>query len=191
MSFAFSSSTSVEYDTTPGSSTSTVPGPGALTGKAIKALGVATLKGFGRLVMAGRWVAIVHTFPHTDEQAQRIRHIDEIYDDLLEFSRPGIYSHDVNAKAMGLILAQIGADVANEEEYHIYIACNASLLDVTGYEESRMFVASHPIASLWPIHVVNSKHNLFPFKIRREALLLGPDSDVSFVDHSPFIGISL
>ncbi|KNZ72711.1 hypothetical protein J132_02145 [Termitomyces sp. J132] len=88
-SFAVSSPTYSlwEYETTPGSSTSTVPGPGALTGKAVKALGMATLRGFDRLVMARHWVAIAHAFPHTDEQAQRIRHIDKIYDDLLEFSR--------------------------------------------------------------------------------------------------------
>lgn len=86
MSFASSLSQS---DTISGSSTSAVfvSGPGALTGKAVRALGVATLRGFGRLVMARHWATVVHAFPHSDQQAQRIRHIDDIYDDLLEFSR--------------------------------------------------------------------------------------------------------
>ncbi|KAG6919784.1 hypothetical protein DXG01_001623 [Tephrocybe rancida] len=90
LSFALSRTStrsSTEYDTTPGSSTSTVAGPGALTGKVVKALGVVTLKGFGRLVMARHWASVAHAFPHTDEQAPRIRHVDAIYADLLEFSR--------------------------------------------------------------------------------------------------------
>ncbi|KAG6877077.1 hypothetical protein C0993_010464 [Termitomyces sp. T159_Od127] len=283
---SFASSLS-EYDTTSGSSISTiiVPGPGALTGKAVKALGVATLKGFGRIIMARHWATVVHAFPHTDEQAQKMRHINEIYDDLLEFSRPGMYSHDVNSRAMGLILAQIGAgqtrfliraltrwhpvelyillsgtltqlahswnpllrgvfsspltrsytDVPSDKwqyenpalvlvlffskvirssaracrvvldvgyldflvsllhhylhsDYNLYLACNASLLDITGYGETRFRVASHPIVSLWP---TGYKCDLFPFKVRREALLLGPDSDVALVERSPFSEISL
>ncbi|KAG6840097.1 hypothetical protein C0991_008995 [Blastosporella zonata] len=261
---------STEYDSTPGSSTSTVPGPGALTGKVVKALGIATLKGFGRLVMARHWAVVVHAFPHRDEQEIR----DEIYQDLLEFSRPGLYSHDINRRAMALIMAQIGAgqtrhliralsqwhtvelhillsgiltqlahlwnpslrgifssplsrsytdsqgvirssahacrivldvgfldvllsvnyhfyfnDVKSEDICHLYIACNASLLDITGYEESRWFVARHPIATQWPSH--QGRHNVFPFKIRRQALLLGPESDVALDEHSPFIGLSL
>ncbi|KAF5387900.1 hypothetical protein D9615_000815 [Tricholomella constricta] len=105
-----SSYPSTECETTSGtcSSTSTVPGPGALTGKALKALGVATLRGFGRIVMARRLSAVGHTFPHTDEEASRIRHINALYDDLLEFSRPGMYSDEVNGRILALILAQIG-----------------------------------------------------------------------------------
>ncbi|KAG5723709.1 hypothetical protein E4T56_gene10003, partial [Termitomyces sp. T112] len=80
-------------------------------------------------------------------------------------------------------------DIKNDEEYYLYIACNASLLDITGYKENRCFVASHPITSLWPTSV--AERNLFSFKIRCEALLLGPDSDVVFVERSHFIGISL
>ncbi|KAG6836025.1 hypothetical protein H0H93_012170 [Arthromyces matolae] len=292
LSFASSSSiSSANYDTTPGSSTTTVPGPGALTGKAVKALGAVTLKGFELLVMARHWAAITHAFPHTDDQALRTRRIDDLYDDLLEFSRPGMYSHDVNDRALGLILAQIGAgqtqylvkalsrwysvelhillssiltqvahlwnpslrglfssplstaytnsqgwekqefpilrlilflsrlirssvstcrvvldvgfldvlvalchnfddgSIANDAEYHLYIACNASLLDITGYEENRWVVARHPIASLWPIP--SRQIDLFPFKLRREALLLGPDSDVALIERSPFFGISI
>ncbi|KAG6844009.1 hypothetical protein H0H87_010732 [Tephrocybe sp. NHM501043] len=301
LSFASSSRlsahSSTEYDTTPGSSTSTVAGPGALAGKAVKALGVATLKGFERLVMARHWAAVTHAFPHTDQQAHGIRHIDEVYWDLLEFSRPGMYSHNVNRRAMALIMAQIGAgetrhlikaltrwhavelhillsgiltqlahlwnpslsgvfssplshsytasqgwigiespllrliffiskvvrssawacrvvlDVGfldvlfslnhhhfyrhhhhhrgaeNDEVHHLYIACNALLLDITGYQESRWFVARHPIASTWPTY--EDTPNVFPFKIRRRALFLGPDSDVALDEQSPFVGITL
>jgi hypothetical protein len=71
------------------SSSSTVPGPGALTGKALKALGEVTLRGLDRIVMARHLSTVIHSFPHTDVEASNIQNIQEIYDDLLEFSRYG------------------------------------------------------------------------------------------------------
>ncbi|RDB19867.1 hypothetical protein Hypma_013011 [Hypsizygus marmoreus] len=297
----FSSYPSTECETTSGSSTSTVPGPGALTGKALKALGVATLRGLGRIVMAKHLATVTHSFPHTDEQASSIRNIDAIYDDLLEFSRPGMYSAETSDKALGIILSQIGMGqtrflikalsrwhsvevhilllriliqlaplwnpslklVFSSPLFHLYsetqpwghlspvrlvlflsrvirssswacqaaldvgfldvlmaichnyefktsnitksgrdayplpynykhllIACNAALLDVTAYPEYRSVVASHPISSMWPKHSISPVDTL-PFTMRREALLLGPDTDVTFDDHSPYITLSL
>lgn len=120
-----SSSLSTGGETTSGSSTSTVPGPGALTGKALKALGKVTLRGLDRIVMAKHLSTVVHSFPHTDKEAANIQSIQEIYDDLLEFSRcvvvrwlhnfsstehcrPGMYSADIGDRALGFILRQIG-----------------------------------------------------------------------------------
>lgn len=81
-----SSSPSTEY-TTSGSSSSTIPGPGAITGKAVKALGRATLRGFDRIIIAKHLATITRIFPHTDEEGSHIRNINSTYDDLLEFSR--------------------------------------------------------------------------------------------------------
>ncbi|KAF9458494.1 hypothetical protein BDZ94DRAFT_1270583 [Collybia nuda] len=94
--------------TTSGSSSSTIPGPGAITGKAVKALGKATLRGFDRIIIARHLATITRIFPHTDEEGARIRNIEGIYDDLLEFSRPGMYSVEIRHKALGYILGQIG-----------------------------------------------------------------------------------
>lgn len=69
------------------SSSTTVPGPGAVTGKAIKALGTFTLRGLDRVIIYTRIKSIVSRFPHTDEQAMGIRGIDETYNIILELSR--------------------------------------------------------------------------------------------------------
>lgn len=82
-----SSFPSIGGETNSGSSSSTVPGPGALTGKALKALGKVTLRGFDRIVMNRHLTTVIHSFPHTDAEASNIQNIQEIYDDLLEFSR--------------------------------------------------------------------------------------------------------
>lgn len=103
-----SSFPSIGGETNSGSSSSTVPGPGALTGKALKALGKVTLRGFDRIVMNRHLTTVIHSFPHTDAEASNIQNIQEIYDDLLEFSRPGMYSADTGERAIGIILRQIG-----------------------------------------------------------------------------------
>ncbi|KAG5636962.1 hypothetical protein H0H81_006266 [Sphagnurus paluster] len=95
------------YEISPGSSTSTIPGPGALTGKAIKALGTATLRGLGRVTMARHLAAVMRAFPHTDEEASRLQDIDNIYDDLLEFSRPDMYNEAICGRTLAFILKQI------------------------------------------------------------------------------------
>lgn len=124
VSLAESSSQSIGGETTSGSSSSTVPGPGALTGKAVKALGKVTLRGLDRIVMAKHLATVIHSFPHTDKEASNVQNIQEIYDDLLEFSRyifplfsaqslsiqhrPGMYTTGICDKALGFILRQIG-----------------------------------------------------------------------------------
>ncbi|TFK43967.1 hypothetical protein BDQ12DRAFT_731921 [Crucibulum laeve] len=97
-----------EYEKSTISSSSTVPGPGALTGRAVKALGEVTLRGFGHLVMLKHFSSMTHSFPHTDEQASHIKNVSELYGDLLEFARVDLYSGDILQKSLRIILTQIG-----------------------------------------------------------------------------------
>jgi hypothetical protein len=66
---------------------STVPGLGSLSGKAIKALGNLTLRGIDRVIISAQVNSILSKFPHTDDQVAEIKDIDDIYDRILELSR--------------------------------------------------------------------------------------------------------
>ncbi|KAF7333273.1 hypothetical protein MSAN_02421800 [Mycena sanguinolenta] len=96
------------YETSSGSSSSTVPGPGALSGKAIKALGRMTLRGIDHLVIRRQLSVIAHHFPLPDVKAALAKDPDEIYADALEFSRQGLYREEINRRALQLLLRQIG-----------------------------------------------------------------------------------
>ncbi|KAJ6526670.1 hypothetical protein B0H19DRAFT_544231 [Mycena capillaripes] len=96
------------YETTSGSSSSTVPGPGALSGKAIKALGRVTIRGIDHFVILRQLSVITQRFPLPDKKAAFVKHVEEIYANALEFSRQGLYREEVNRKAMTLLLGQIG-----------------------------------------------------------------------------------
>ncbi|KAJ6542205.1 hypothetical protein DFH09DRAFT_46967 [Mycena vulgaris] len=96
------------YETVSGSSSSTVPGPGALTGKAIKALGRVTIRGIDHFVILRQLSVIANHFPLPDNKAPFVKHIEEIYAHTLEFSRQGIYREEINGKALRLLLGQIG-----------------------------------------------------------------------------------
>ncbi|KAJ7436891.1 hypothetical protein B0H11DRAFT_2108939 [Mycena galericulata] len=102
------SAASSTYETTSGSSSSTVPGPGALSGKAIKALGRVTIRGIDHFVIIRQLSVIAHHFPLPDEKAMFTKHIREIYAHVLEFSRRGLYRQEINRKAHTLLLGQIG-----------------------------------------------------------------------------------
>ncbi|KAJ7440610.1 hypothetical protein FB451DRAFT_126070 [Mycena latifolia] len=96
------------YESLSGSSSSTVPGPGALTGKAIKALGRVTIRGIDHFVILRQLSVIASHFPLPDEKAAVIKQIEEIYAHALEFSRQGLYRVEINRKALRLLLGQIG-----------------------------------------------------------------------------------
>ncbi|KAJ7779431.1 hypothetical protein DFH07DRAFT_936265, partial [Mycena maculata] len=96
------------YETASWSSSSTVPGPGALTGKVIKALGRVTIRGIDHFVIVRQLAVIAHHFPLSDEKAELIRDVDGIYADVLEFSRQGLYREEINRKSLRLLLGQIG-----------------------------------------------------------------------------------
>ncbi|KAJ7290062.1 hypothetical protein C8J57DRAFT_336438 [Mycena rebaudengoi] len=101
-------SPSSTYETSSGSSSSTIPGPGALAGKAIKALGRVTIRGIDHFVILRQLSVIAQHFPLLDQKASLINHVEEIYAHVLEFSRQGLYREEVNGKALRLLLGQIG-----------------------------------------------------------------------------------
>ncbi|KAJ6453373.1 hypothetical protein C8R45DRAFT_1083102 [Mycena sanguinolenta] len=107
-SFSPGTSRTSTYETSSGSSSSTVPGPGALSGKAIKALGGLTLRGIDHLVIRRQLSVIANHFPLPDVKAALVKHPDEIYANALEFSRQGLYREEINRRALRLLLGQIG-----------------------------------------------------------------------------------
>jgi hypothetical protein len=66
---------------------STIPGIGSLSGKAIKALGNSALWGLQRFIISTHINAILTKFPHSNAQARDIEGIQEIYGIVLELSR--------------------------------------------------------------------------------------------------------
>lgn len=69
------------------STTHTIPGPGALSGKAILALGKATLRGAEIIIIRRRLQVISSKFPHWN--FDNIKGIERMYRDIMEFSRFG------------------------------------------------------------------------------------------------------
>lgn len=67
------------------STSHTIPGPGALSGKAIHALGRATLRGAEYLIVRGRFQVISSKFPHMN--SDDIKGIERMYEEVLELSR--------------------------------------------------------------------------------------------------------
>jgi hypothetical protein len=66
-------------------STSTIWGPGTLSGKAIEAFGEATLRGVENLVIRRKLVSLRSHFPHDNGTVNR--KIEQIYNDVLELTR--------------------------------------------------------------------------------------------------------
>ncbi|RDB20023.1 hypothetical protein Hypma_013045 [Hypsizygus marmoreus] len=101
---AFTSSSALTSSTSSGS---TIPGLGALSGKAILALGKVTLRGAEYIVIQRRLANITSKFPHTG--AANIKNIEHIYDDLLELSRRDLYSDTVRDRVLQILLVQIAS----------------------------------------------------------------------------------
>ncbi|PPQ92762.1 hypothetical protein CVT25_003871 [Psilocybe cyanescens] len=95
---------SSQYTTT---TDSTIPGPGALGGKAIKALGKLTIRGIDRVIITARLRSITSKFPHSNEQASSIKGIREMYNVILELCRSGMYNDELRKKALQLLVVQI------------------------------------------------------------------------------------
>ncbi|KAJ7058721.1 hypothetical protein C8F01DRAFT_1255138 [Mycena amicta] len=156
------SSRSDSYETTSGSSSSTVPGPGELSGKAIKALGRVTIRGIDHFVIQRQLAVISSRFPLTDAAPtttttvnlkERDAEVREMYLDLLEFSRPGLYREEVNKKALRLLLVQI----ALGETLHLIRG-----LAQWDKLELRLFLSEVLIqlAPLWHPGIPHSAHSL-------------------------------
>ncbi|KAF9463077.1 hypothetical protein BDZ94DRAFT_1322157 [Collybia nuda] len=97
---------SSNYSVTTVSTSSTVPGPGALSGKAILALGKATLRGAENLMIRRRLQAIDEKFPHNNED--EFPEAERMYQDVLELSRRDMYPDVHRSRALRIILVQIG-----------------------------------------------------------------------------------
>lgn len=102
---------------------STIPGPGALSGKAILALGKGTLRVAEHILIRRRLSVISSKFPHKNDT--RLEGINQMYDDLLELSRYGgikspfwkanfcyrldLYTESIRGQAVILLIVQIGS----------------------------------------------------------------------------------
>ncbi|KAG7097548.1 hypothetical protein E1B28_004886 [Marasmius oreades] len=93
--------------TTNSSSVGTIVGPGSLSGKAIYKLGKITLKGVEQVAIYRRLSTISFYFPHRD--STYVNGIEQMYLDLLELSRPEMYSNGIHFQASGMVMAQIGS----------------------------------------------------------------------------------
>ncbi|KAG7097527.1 hypothetical protein E1B28_004870 [Marasmius oreades] len=82
-------------------------GPGSVAGKAIYRLGKITLKGVEQVAIYRRLSTISSHFPHWD--SSNVNGIEQMYIDLLELSRPDMYSKGIRFQALAMILAQIGS----------------------------------------------------------------------------------
>ncbi|KAF9458476.1 hypothetical protein BDZ94DRAFT_1239966 [Collybia nuda] len=96
-------STTTDTDST----SRTIPGPGALSGKAVLALGKATLHGAEVIIIRRRVQVISSKFPHKDED--NVKGIESMYEDILELSRRDLYSDVIRTRALHVILVQIGS----------------------------------------------------------------------------------
>lgn len=103
---------------------STIPGLGEISGRAILALGKFTLRGAEYLVIRRRLDTISANFPHRN--ANQITGIEQMYNDILELSRfvharfwptcwayskerRDLYHEAIRARALSIILVQIGS----------------------------------------------------------------------------------
>ncbi|TFK38742.1 hypothetical protein BDQ12DRAFT_683255 [Crucibulum laeve] len=84
---------------------STMWGPGTLAGKAILALGEATMRGSEHLVILKRLVSITARFPCRDEDTSK--KVLRMMSDVVELARPGLYPKQYRSKALRCILLQI------------------------------------------------------------------------------------
>ncbi|KAJ7194933.1 hypothetical protein GGX14DRAFT_404292 [Mycena pura] len=95
------------YTTT---SSSTIWGPGALAGKAILALGKATVRAVEQVIILRRLATIRAHLPCTDDDGgSESEFMGRLFDDLLELSRPELYPDSIRHSAMELVLIQVAS----------------------------------------------------------------------------------
>ncbi|KAJ4473652.1 hypothetical protein J3R30DRAFT_703078 [Lentinula aciculospora] len=117
----FSTVTASTEDTTETeSSATTVWGPGTLSGRAIKSLGEASLRGVEKLLVRWRLAKINAILPGLASGSPSLKNpasgeqLEKIYDDLLELSRLNFYDAKVRQKALKLIMMQIASREASQ-----------------------------------------------------------------------------
>lgn len=121
---SFTTSTfSTLYTTT---SSSTIPGIGSTSGKAIRALGKTILRGADHITIRATLSVLARHLPLSDADAKHLdyKYVQKLFNDVLELSRyvsffsyfenahhscrPDFYRSEFENKAMGFVLAQIG-----------------------------------------------------------------------------------
>ncbi|KAF7367819.1 hypothetical protein MSAN_00846300 [Mycena sanguinolenta] len=116
------------YTTT---SSSTQWGPGALAGKAFRAMGKAVLRSAEHIVISRRLSAIRAALPRLEDDQQIC---ERMFDDLLELSRLALYPEAFRVEAMQMLVAQI----ASEDTYYLW--CSFSKWEID-HEELVAFLS--------------------------------------------------
>ncbi|KAG6902437.1 hypothetical protein C0995_016616 [Termitomyces sp. Mi166 len=89
------------------SSGSTIPGPGAITGRVIKAIGNIAVVGIDNVIIKRRMATYRTLFPHGRYVDQTEDDGWEMYSEILEFTRPGFYPPSIRKDALDLLMIQI------------------------------------------------------------------------------------
>ncbi|KAF5367665.1 hypothetical protein D9757_010994 [Collybiopsis confluens] len=89
-------------------SSSTIPGLGALSGKVIKRLGSAVVNQFDAVLIRRRLSQIENVFRMHSDNAMGPDSVRGLYSDILELSRP-VYSLSIRTRALRLIMGRVGA----------------------------------------------------------------------------------
>ncbi|KAF5384471.1 hypothetical protein D9757_006436 [Collybiopsis confluens] len=90
-----------------GSSLRTFMGLGSLSGKLLYNFGKLALKGYEFVIISRRLSFISSKFPHT--RSERIPGLTNMYRDILELSRPGLYPDSYRLQALQILMAQIAS----------------------------------------------------------------------------------
>ncbi|KAJ7136290.1 hypothetical protein C8R46DRAFT_1135272 [Mycena filopes] len=109
------------YVTVPSHTTTiTQWGPGALSGKAIRAMGKAVLRGVDYLVISRRLSRMKAVMPCRDNDLAERPDWRQMFFDALELSRPELYPEEFRMQALRILLAQIAT-----RQTHYLRACIA------------------------------------------------------------------
>ncbi|KAJ3877066.1 hypothetical protein F5051DRAFT_409650 [Lentinula edodes] len=182
----YSTNTTTSYETNETqSSATTLWGPGTLSGKAIKSLGEASLRGVEKLVVRWRLAKINAILPglnsgnSSPKYPASAEQLEKIYDDLLELSRLDFYDEKVRQRALRLIMMQIGSREASQlllcvvkwpkEEITIFLSEMMPCIPLLWYSETSSVVEADTKARLELIAVYRSSllpsetHEVLPF----------------------------
>ncbi|KAJ3722517.1 hypothetical protein C8R42DRAFT_709597 [Lentinula raphanica] len=105
--YSASESSSIYTNTDTFTSSSTIPGLGSLSGKAIKRFGSAVVNGVDAILIRRRLVQIEDSLGPTSNSIAEASVVESLYDDLLELSRP-VYGLSIRTRAFRVIMSKVG-----------------------------------------------------------------------------------
>jgi hypothetical protein len=174
---SFESRATSSTSNTASTDTSTIWGPGTLSGKAIEAFGEATLRGVENVVIRRKLSTYRSLFPHADDTT--IKNIDTVYENVLQLSRysshpfiphigwlpyrtdrtmyrPNLYSKNTTQAALRLMMIQI----ARRETLHLRKALQKwPTVELQFFLSQIMDMSMHPYEN-WHVVVVFHLHNV-------------------------------